>query len=305
MPLSLRESHDIDELAGILCEMLPGSGNPRLSFPRVAQQLGLDRYWIGGSKRPAIVTLLSATFEHERHRFCDLIEGVVRQSVSWRVGKDNPLTRDEVEDINHVLARLGYKIPGLHDVKFLERLERRRQAAAGTTPKDPTRLIRLKSELMALNDLAPAQRGFAFEKFLIDLFDFYDLAPRGSFRLRGEQIDGSFQHDGHTYLFEAKWHNARIDRAELAVLNETVTSKARWSRGLIVSYSGFSPDGLEAFERGRSVSLIAMDGGDLYEVLDGGLPLPDVLRAKARRAAETNRCFVPVRLLGTSLTRAG
>ncbi len=84
---------------------------------------------------------------------------------------------------------------------------------------------------------------------------------------------------------------------ELAILNETVTSKARWSRGLIVSYSGFSPDGLEAFERGRSVALIAMDGADLFEVLDRSLALPDILSTKARRAAETNRCFVPVRLL--------
>jgi hypothetical protein len=26
----------------------------------------------------------------------------------------------------------------------------------------------------------------------------------------GEQIDGSFQHDGTTYLVEAKWHRAEI-----------------------------------------------------------------------------------------------
>lgn len=297
MALSLRESEDIDELASILYEMLPGSGNPRLSFPTVAQQLGLAGYWIGGSKRPAIVTLLATTFERERHRFCDLIEGVVRQSVSWRAGKKSPLTRDEIEDINRILARLGYKIPSLHDLDFLTRLERRRQETEGRNPKDPGRLASLKAELMVLSNLEPTKRGFAFERFLTDFFDVYDLAPRGSFRLKGEQIDGSFQDDGHTYLFEAKWQNTPIARAELAILNETVTSKARWSRGLIVSYSGFSPEGLEAFERGRPVSLIAMDGSDLYEVLDRNLSLRDILRAKARRAAETNRCFMPVRLL--------
>ena len=69
-------------MAGVLYDMLPGSGNPRLSLPTAAQQLGLAGYWTGGSKRPAIVTVLSVTFERERHRFCDLIEGVVRQSVS-------------------------------------------------------------------------------------------------------------------------------------------------------------------------------------------------------------------------------
>lgn len=297
MAVSLRESQDIDDLAGVLYDMLPGSGNPRLSFPTVAQQLGLAGYWTGGSKRPAIVTLLTATFERERHRFCPLIEGVVRQSVSWRAGKGYPLTRDEIEDINRILHRLGYKIPGLHDPEFLASLERRKRAAEGQAPKDPAQLSRLKGELVALNSLAPRPRGTAFEKFLNELFDTYDLAPRGSFRLKGEQIDGSFQHEGHTYLLEAKWHNEQISRAPLSVLNETVTSKARWSRGLFVSYSGFSPDGIAAFDRGRPTALIAMDGLDLYEVLNRGLSLPDVLTAKARRAAETNHCFVPVRIL--------
>ena len=297
MSISLRDAQEIDELAGVLYEMLPGSGNPRLSFPTVAQQLGLSAYWTGGSKRPAIVTLLSATFERERHRFCELIDGIVRQSISWRAGRGFPLTRHEIEDINRILARLGYKIPGLHDADFLSRLERRKKEADGRKPKDPAQLATLKTDLLGISSLAQTRRGFAFETFLGDLFDFHGLAPRRSFRLKGEQIDGSFQHDGHTYLFEAKWQNAQIARAELAILNETVTSKARWSRGLIVSYSGFSSDGLAAFEIGRPVSLIAMDGADLYELLDRSLSLTDILTAKARCAAETNRCFVPVRLL--------
>jgi hypothetical protein len=297
MPVTLRESQDIDELAGVLYDMLPGSGNPRLSFPTVAQQLGLAEYWKGGSKRPAIVILLTATFERQRHRFCPLVEGVVRQSVSWRAGKGSPLTRDEIEVINRILLRLGYKIPGLHDLDFLASLERRKRAAEAQAPKDPAQLARLKEELMALNNLKPRPRGYAFEKFLNELFEAYGLAPRGSFRLRGEQIDGSFQHDSHTYLLEAKWQNEQTGRAPLAVLNETVTSKARWSRGLFVSYSGFASDGIAAFDSGRPTALIAMDGLDLYEVLDRNLSLADVLTAKARRAAESNQCFVPVRLL--------
>ena len=206
MAIPLRDSQHIDELAGVLYDMLPGSGNPRLSFPVVAQELGLAGYWTGGSKRPAIVTLLTATYERERHRFCGLLEGIVRQSVSWRAGKGAPLTRDEIEDINRILLRLDYKIPDLHDPDFLASLERRKKATEGQPPPDdPARLSGLKTELQTIRDLEPRPRGFAFEKFLNELFDFYGLAPRGSFRLRGEQIDGSFQHDGHTYLLEAKW----------------------------------------------------------------------------------------------------
>jgi len=298
MVASLRESQDIDELAGVLYDMLPGSGNPRLSFPTVAHGLGLERYWIGGSKRPAIVTLLTGTFERERHRFCPLIEGVVRQSLSWRAGRGEPLTRDEIDKINVTLARLGYKIPGLLDPDFLASLERRKRAASGQPAlADPVRLSSLKRDLIAISGLETRPRGFAFEKFLNSFFECHGLAPRESFRLKGEQIDGSFQHDGHTYLLEAKWQNDQVARAELALLNDTVTSKATWSRGLLVSYSGFSQDGLAAFERGRPTALIAMDGFDLYEILDRGVGLSEVLRAKARRAAETNSCYVPVRML--------
>jgi Restriction endonuclease len=297
MPVTLRESQDIDELASVLYDMLPGSGNPRLSFPTVAQALGLAGYWIGGSKRPAIVALLTSTFERERHKFCPLIEGAVRLSVSWRAGKRAPLTRGEIEDINRVLLRLGYKIPGLHDPDFLASLNRRKRAAEGQVPKDPAQIDRLKSELIAISSLAPQPRGYAFERFLNELFEAYDLAPRGSFRLKGEQIDGSFQLDAQTYLVEAKWHNEPIGRAPLVVLNGTVNGMARWSRGLFVSYSGFTPDGIESFDSGRPTALIAMDGLDLFEVLNRNLSLPDVLTAKARRAAESNQCFVPVRLL--------
>lgn len=155
MPVSLRESQEIDELAGVLYDMLPGSGNPRFSFPIVAQRLGLAGYWTGGSKRPAIVTLLTATFERDRHRFCPLIEGVVRQSVSWHAGKGVALTRDEIEGINRILLRLGYKILGLHDPDFLASLERRKRTAEGQAPQDPAQLAVLKSELVAISNLAP------------------------------------------------------------------------------------------------------------------------------------------------------
>ena len=56
-----------------------------------------------------------------------------------------------------------------------------------------------------MNKLTPQRRGYKFEKFLKDMFDVYGLSPRASFRLEGEQIDGSFVCGGDTYLLEAKW----------------------------------------------------------------------------------------------------
>lgn len=72
-----------------------------------------------------------------------------------------------------------------------------------------------------------------------------------------------------------------------------IEQKAAWTRGLFVSNSGFTPDGLAAFGKGKRV--ICMDGLDLYETLDRELPLNHVLERKVRRAAETGLPFELVR----------
>ena len=74
-----------------------------------------------------------------------------------------------------------------------------------------------------------------------------------------------------------------------------VEGKAEWSRGLFVSYSGFSDDGLQAFARGRRTNIVCMDGLDLVQILSGGLNFVEVIQKKKRRAAETGSAFVPVR----------
>ena len=153
----------------------------------------------------------------------------------------------------------------------------------------------LIDKLIQLSMLEPQPRGFAFEKFLKELFDAYGMGARASFRLTGEQIDGSFEIQGETYLLEAKWQRKPVDASDLRSFNAKVEDKASWSRGLFLSDSGFSEDGLTAFGAGKS--LICMDGLDLSDVLQQKLSLPLILQKKVRRAAETGRCFVRVREL--------
>jgi hypothetical protein len=163
-------------------------------------------------------------------------------------------------------------------------------------------LAELNDRLLRLATMKAQDRGFAFERFLSDLFALYDLDPRRSFRLTGEQIDGSFELSPETFLLEAKWQDARIGQADLLTFSGKVEGKAQWSRGLFVSYSGFSEDGLQAFARGRRTSIVCMDGLDLAQILTGGLNFIDVIHRKKRRAAETGSAFVPVRELFMSVT---
>ena len=151
----------------------------------------------------------------------------------------------------------------------------------------------LRDELLRLTELDPQARGYAFEAFLKKLFNRFGLEVRDAFRLRGEEIDGSFLLGNETYLLEAKWQNAPSGIADLHTFHGKVEQKAAWARGLFISYSGFSEDGLHAFGRGKRV--VCMDGLDLCEALTRELPLNHVLEFKVRRAAETGSAFVRVR----------
>jgi len=298
--LSFREAQTVEDLADLFYDFLPGSGNSKTAFPLAAAQAGLGELWVPGSKRPAIVHLLTSTLEHRRSCFTKLIVAIVRQAMTYRRGKGNPLTRAEIDRLNSLLPGVAFKIPELLDPGFLNsfvqpKAEEEPPQTAGTL--SAAKAQELASHLIEISKLDPQARGLRFESFLNELFACFGLAPRNAFRLVGEQIDGSFKLQGQTYLVEAKWHGPQIGFADLMTFSGKVAGKASWSRGLFVSNSGFTVDGLEAFSRGRQTNLICADGLDLYEVLSQRVSLVEVLEEKARRAAETNRAFVAVREL--------
>jgi len=150
---------------------------------------------------------------------------------------------------------------------------------------DPVTVRSLRADLLTLASMKPQPRGYAFEKFLEHLFDACGLEARGSFKLEGVQIDGSFQLAHETYLLEAKWQEPLCGAHDLNAFHGKIEQNAAFARGLFISYSGFSPEGLRAFGRGKR--LVCMDGSDLHEVLNRNLSLRQVLGAKVRRAAET------------------
>lgn len=216
---------------------------------------------------PAVVKTLKALWEY-------------REAIRMRDGK--------AETVENAQGRL---------LSLINRLEGKPDAQpAGEPPKpayDRLRLLKLREDLIGFVQLSPQARGYAFETLLRDLFNVYGLQAREPFRLKGEQIDGSFVLQGETYLVEAKWQEAPTGVADLHTFHGKLEQKAAWTRGLFVSNSGFTEDGLAAFGRGKRV--VCMDGLDLYETLSRELPLNHVLESKVRRAAETGLPFARVR----------
>lgn len=201
-----------------------------------------------------------------------------------------------------LLARTRQQDPVLNaegrHLALLARLTGQAADGAGEPPRpafDWRLLAELRDELVRLETLQAHDRGYAFEGFLRRCFEMAGLKAREPFRNTGEQIDGSFLLGEETYLFEAKWHSSPTGVADLHVFHGKLEQKAAWARGLFVSYTGFTPDGLTAFGSGKR--LICMEGRDIYDALDRQIPLKAVLERKVRRAAETGRPFIPVREL--------
>lgn len=151
---------------------------------------------------------------------------------------------------------------------------------------------RFRARLIAIRDLPPQQRGYDFESFLQDLFNAFRLSAREPFRLVGEQIDGSFELAGETYLIEAKWLARKVGVADLGAFHAKLDQKALWARGLFISFHGFTEVGLDAFGRGRRI--VGMDGRDIHEALSRGIAIDRLLSLKVRHAAETGQIFAPI-----------
>ena len=118
-----------------------------------------------------------------------------------------------------------------------------------------------------------------------------DRGRSTSFTTKSEQIDGSFQHESATYVVEAKWHNKPTNAAMLHGVQGKLLERPDWTRGLYVSYGGFSEESFDAFTARR---LIMMDGTDIYHSLNRRLDLGRVIAAKARYHAERRQPFAKV-----------
>jgi hypothetical protein len=156
------------------------------------------------------------------------------------------------------------------------------------------KLKEINSEFLALLTEENAQkRGYRLEKVLKELFELFDLDPKASFRITGEQIDGAFTFEGTDYLLEAKWQKTPVDAKELDSLAGKLSRKLENTLGLFLSINGYSEDAVKAHSSGRRL-LILMDGSDLMAVIEGRIDLVQLLLRKRRKAAETGNIYLRI-----------
>lgn len=312
MPLSLKESRALTEAAKLLYTFLPGSGasawKRHVTFGSVANSAGVGDFWLGGSKEPAIAKLLELTLEHRRGSFERLILEIVREGITYRQKNGKPIARSEIIHLNQVIKEVGFKFPELWDESFLDSLTGARsdpsgepktnaESRASENGRNAKELERLRCEFLSLAVASDRQQaGLQFESVLRRMFALFGLEPRLSYRVVGEQIDGSIKLDSEIYLVEAKWEAAKMSEAALLVFRGKVEGKSSVTRGVFIAANGFTEEALDALGRGKQPNFFLVDGYDISIVLHGYIDLHSLLREKQRRFAEEGKLLHRVAL---------
>lgn len=210
---------------------------------------------------------------------------IVRAITSlWEYRETARIGRGDPETVTKARARLSAIVERLGGAPLpsfdLEDASPWPHPSSGRNGPDHAELDRLERDFLGLHAMsdAPQARGYHFERF----------------RLTGEQIDGSFQLGGTTYLLEAKWHRAKTDAEKLHAFQGKLSERLEGTRELFVSFEGFTDGALEAFTARR---IILADGMDIFDALQRRLSIPEIIAAKARYASEYRNPFARVRTL--------
>ncbi|HJP57024.1 MAG TPA: hypothetical protein VJ847_08375, partial [Gemmatimonadales bacterium] len=178
-----------------------------------------------------------------------------------------------------------------------DKVEERRKAAYDAmvrTTGVQEKLKELSQEYFTLlGSEQPQRRGYRLEKILRDLFTLFDLDPRASFKVTGEQIDGAFTFQSTDYLLEAKWELSPVGAKELDSLAGKLSRKLDNTLGLFLAINGYSEDGVKAHSSGRRL-MILMDGSDLMAVLEGRIDLIQLLLRKRRHASQSGNIYLRI-----------
>lgn len=208
------------------------------------------------------------------------------------------------DDANLKISRAKDSVKALraHAKGYFQQMQERQQSeerkkkaqhrlSSTTALKDKLNELNRRFQSIVINTNSQ-QRGYALEKLLNDLFNLFDLNSRASFRIKGEQIDGSFSFDGEDYLLEAKWQKSLPNAGDLYKFAGKVNGKRKNTLGLFFSMDGFSKECAQA-NNPDIRSLILMNGADLDAVLNDRIPLDELLYRKRRYASDTGNINLP------------
>ncbi|KKQ97739.1 MAG: hypothetical protein UT24_C0012G0050 [Candidatus Woesebacteria bacterium GW2011_GWB1_39_12] len=221
---------------------------------------------------------------------------LMRQIIDWD-DFDSYWFRNGSLDAGYAKSRIGQlnKLLGKKTKIEEERLKLREKEQEYEKIKARSQLItdlRDKFYRMCQDSDQTQKRGYELEDLLNKMFSFFGFDVFKPFKLKGEQIDGSFKHDGDNYIFESKWQDKESAVNDLYAFAYKIESNSLYPRGVFFSINGYSEDALNRITYNKKAQLILFDAVDIIAVLEERISLVSLLEEKIRFAQTHSRIYV-------------
>ncbi len=195
--------------------------------------------------------------------------------------KDNGMITEDIKKRTDRLYELGTKLLGKNQAQ-----SKSKQQNPVPENKLDIDFDSLNTALLAIESISsPQAKGYAFEKYLNNLFKAFNLDPHASYRTGYDQIDGSFVLEGNTVLIEAKYRTNAIPKDDLILFSRKIETKSHFPKGLFITYSPVDSKAIDFFTD-RSARIIVLTVEELFIMCQNKYSLPELLKAKFRTLDE-------------------
>lgn len=173
----------------------------------------------------------------------------------------------------------------------------RTSAAKASRETYESKLGELRNKFADAIDLPPQKRGYALEELFTELMGISGIPVEEPFRIEGEQLDGAIKYDGHYYLLELKWTDAKTDPKEIGHFYYKVEGKLG-TRGIFLSMNGFTDGAINTLPKGKELKVLLLDGNHLANVIYGIYKMQELLEHAIRQASLKSNIYCPHSLQG-------
>jgi hypothetical protein len=145
---------------------------------------------------------------------------------------------------------------------------------------------------LLLPQLGTQAGGYAFETWIHDLIDFFEIPNHRPYRAPdNRQIDGSVTVDGTTYLLEIKFEASQSDVYLIDSFRAKLVGKADNTMGIAIAMSGFNP-GCKAAASGDRTPFLLFDSQHIFMLLTGAVDLKFLIERTRRHSSQTGESFL-------------
>jgi len=196
-----------------------------------------------------------------------------------------------IKDLKSYLKRQSEKLKS--EIEIAESKERARNEKLNIQ-RNQTDLKKLQERLEFLhNSIGTQQGGYDFQDWLYDFLDYFEVTNKRPYVANGRQIDGSFTHEGTTYLVELKFTRNQSDVTDVDSIYKKVTSKADNTMGVMISISGYSANAISEAS-GEKTPLLLLDHSHIFYSLSGAMKFHQIIERVRRHASQTAEAYLPI-----------